>query len=575
MTRKKKEQPSKTTPDSNNAVNVSSLNRIALFWRISAALLSAALLSLAFPPFDWDLFAWVALVPLIVMPTPRRLWERALVGFLFGYLFFALTLHWLNEVGFGAGYLLSLYCALFPMFWYMLASALYWHFKDAGTASFPGSGPLFVRQELQLLLAELVMACTWVALEWLRGQLFTGFPWNNLGVSQHARLSVIQLASYTGCHGVSFVVILCNLVLGSELSRQLRQLIVPTKRMFPWHLVPVPLAILAVCISGCQAERTPPVGTPVIRMLAIQANLPQCREWSKQECMNAINVYRTLSIKGVKDFPDADIILWPESAVPASLGYQPYMDARLDMAHTLNKPMLIGALANHEPRNPSRDGYEPKFFNSAFQFDKKGEILDYYDKVHRVPFGEYTPFGDRLPWLCEMIGMGRDLYPGRDFHVFTLPKGALAGVNICFEDTFPGISRQFVRNGANMLITITNDSWYNRSCGAQQHANNMVFRAVENRRPFMRVGNNSHTYFVTPNGRCLGQIKDPTNDSPFYRGYQAYDVPVMDWGTSFYTQYGDLFSYCCGAITLASVIFLFASCFTLKRKQLTSIKPQA
>ena len=96
------------------------------------------LLSCAFPPLGWNLLAWVALVPILLMPTPRRTWEKLAVGYIFGYVHFALNLYWLNEVGFGAGWLLALWCALFPMLWYFIASSLNYRLKDEKTASFPG-----------------------------------------------------------------------------------------------------------------------------------------------------------------------------------------------------------------------------------------------------------------------------------------------------------------------------------------------------------------------------------------------------------------------------------------------------
>lgn len=551
--------------------NIAQYNWSGFIWRITAALISGILLSLAFPPLKWNLLAWVGLFPLLLMPTPRGWLERLVVGYVFGYTQFALSLLWLNEVGFGAGWLLSLWCALFPMLWYALVSAWFWRLKDGKTMSFPGSGPLFVNSEGILAVSSIVAAALWVALEWVRSWLLTGFPWNFLGNSQYTRLSVIQIASYTGVFGVSFLIVLVNMVLVTEGSRQVRHFIVPVKRGIPWHFVIVFAFLGPVFWLGTRPEVMPPENAGTLRVVAVQGNMPQCRVWTVEQFQDSLDVYGSLTLKGAAEYPDADLFLWPECAVPSELDYHPYRAMRIELYKKLNKPLLLGALQYRLPAG-EEDPEKANSFNSAFLLDEKGTVLDYYDKIHRVPFGEFTPFGNQFPWLREMIGMGRDLTPGRDFRVFSLPKNAKAGVNICFEDAFPEISREFVRRGANVLATITNDSWYNQSCGAEQHAGHVVFRAIENRRPFLRSGNNSHTCLVSPNGRILGLLVDRKDGSLFTRDYQAYDVPVNDdWGETFYTKYGNLFAWICTGIAILSVLYLIFARLFVKSKMLDAV----
>ena len=173
--------------------------------------------------------------------------------------------------------------------------------------------------------------------------------------------------------------------------------------------------------------------------------------------------------------------------------------------------------------------------------------------------------------LREMIGMGRDLTPGKAPHLIELPKGLKAGINICFEDAFPEISREFTLLGANLLCTITNDSWYNQSCGAEQHTSHVIYRAVENRRPFFRSGNNSHTCFITPDGNRLGQLT-AKDGSPFTRDFQAYDLPVYDgWPNTFYTRHGNLFAILCTILAAAELLRLAANAFQRKRTALRAV----
>lgn len=551
----KKSRGEKQESPAEGKVNLASLSKATLVWQLSAAIVSGLLASSAFPPLSWGMLAWVAFIPILATPMPRQIWRRMLVGYVLGYVHFATCLHWLNEVGFGAGWLLALWCALFPMLWYLLLGCLGWFMKEKATAKYPGAGPFFVNRMAYHILFALFAAALWVALELLRGWLLTGFPWDMLGISQYRRPAVVSVAAFTGVYGISFAIMLVNGALAVEAALQLRFLLAPAKREKPWHFALITLALAPICICGSGEENLAPEDAKSLRVVAIQGNIPQCRFWTTEQFNYALEIYKGLTKQAVKDYPDADLIMWPECAVPADVDYFPYKVDLYKLIVDTEKPFLFGALKN--VGNPQKDD-DVSTFNTAFLYGKDGRMVDYYDKVHRVPFGEYTPLGDSFPWLREMIGMGRDLMPGKEFRVFNaLPNGAKAGVNICFEDAFPEISRSFARKGANMLMTITNDSWYNRSCGAEQHASHVVFRAVENRLPFMRSGNNSNTCLVTPDGKILGQIVDPKDGSPFTRGYQAYDIPVYDgWGRTFYTEHGDIFAYACSAFSICILAFL-------------------
>ena len=562
-----KSKQSKQAPAEENP-NLKGLAWNAFFWRAFAAILSGVLLSLAFPPLGWDLLAWVALVPVMLMPTPKGTWQRLAIGYLFGYAYFALNLQWLNEVGFGAGWLLAIWCALFPMLWYWAVSSLNYRLKDPKTSAFPGAGPLFIQGEWPLILQALLAAFLWVAAEYLRAKLFTGFPWNQLGISQYRRLSVVALSQYTGVYGVSFIILLVNAALAAELSRQLRFFINPRKREFPWHWLLATLALIPVGLFNARRPVLPPEGTPTVRVAAIQGNIPQCRIWTQEQFLEALVTYRDLTLKAVQEYPDVELVVWPESAIPADMDYPPYREMLAKLLVTIQRPLLFGTLKQF--RNPDAPG-DDSLFNSAYLLDANLEVLDYYDKVHRVPFGEFTPLGDQIPKLREIIGMGRDLTPGKSFHLIELPKAARIGVNICFEDAFPEISREFTRLGADILCTITNDSWYNHSCGAEQHASHVIFRAVENRRPFLRSGNNSHTGLITPDGNFLGQLKAP-DGTPFTRGYQVYDLPVYsEWGTTFYTRHGDLFAMLSSAASLLMLAWLAVTSFARKKERLEAV----
>lgn len=554
-----------------------------VFWRFVAAICSGCLLAAAFPPLCWDRIAWFALIPIIFTPQPRRRLERLFIGYVFGYTHFACSLFWLNEVGFGAGFLLSIWCALFPMLWYYFLSSLLLAFKHEKAKDIPGASLLFVRHPKHLALIAFLIACVWTALEWTRAWLLTGFPWNPLGVSQYARYGLVQTAAFTGPYGASFLIVLVNATLAVELSLVAWMLIARRRRTFPWHFASIALILIPVCIMANLPEKLTDDDTPVLDVLVVQPNLPQARVWTEDDFYNSINVLHSLTANALDNTEkQPDLVVWPECAVPAPLNYPEYRVKRNAFLKQYTPLFLIGAV-HQRLEKPGDKDYS--VFNSAFLIDVNGEdnktffdpadhIVDYYDKVHRVPFGEFTPLASIFPWLRELIGMGRDLTPGRKFHVLSLPNNAQAGVNICFEDVFPYISRQFTRNGANMLMTITNDSWYNQSSAAHQHFAHVVFRAVENRRPFLRCGSNSHSALISPNGRIHGLLRDDENDSDFVAATRFYNVPTKDWGTSFYTKYGDIFARFTALVTLAAVAWMMAKLLKYKKQMLEAISPK-
>ena len=494
-----------------------------LFWRIVAAVISGILLALAFPPLNCSIAAWF----------------------------------------------------VFPMAWYCLLCSLLVALKDPKAAKIPGESILFIRPNRTLAILSITGAAAWTALEWIRSWLLTGFSWNQLGISQFKRYGL-------GPYGASFLIVLVNMVLAAELAQIAWMILAHRRRNFPWHFATLFVFLIPVCIVANLPEHLLDSDTPQLDALVVQPDLPQARIWTEEDYLHAMDVLQTLTESALKSTEkQPDVVMWPECAVPAPLNYPDYRFRRNNFLKQFNSLFLIGAT---HLRQPSRDAKEPNVFNCAFLidpqadymktvFDPADHVVDYYDKIHRVPFGEFTPFGKYLPWLVELIGMGRDLTPGKSFHIIDLPNGAHAGVNICFEDAFPYISREFVKNGANMLMTITNDSWYNRSCGAQQHMAHVVFRAVENRRPFLRCGSNSHSCLISPNGRIHGMLRDDANNSDFIAATRFYNVPVKDWGTTFYTRHGDIFARLNALIALSAVVWLSHGWLQIKKARLKAVEP--
>lgn len=550
-------------------------------WRILAAIASGLLLSSAYAPLNWEPVAWVALLPLLFLPFPAKWPERLGIGFLFGYAHFATCLHWLNEVGFCAGYLLALICALFPMLWYGLTSEFAWRLRRCLPAKhiFPGAGILLTYSSWVSTLIGIFAVVSWVALEFLRAHIFTGFPWNLVGISQAYNPPIAGLASYGGVYLVSFVVLLFNFTMAAVVGRVIwsslrlggERLMLRFSDAMPWHL----LLFLCVVFAGrmlvnrhnaaIEAAFAQERDVATVKALLIQGDIPQCRFWTEADFERALGTYERLTQEGMsQQLPiKPDVVIWPESAVPAPIVKPQYLTRLKALVQKTDVPLLIGALDFRlKPEAKDKDFLsEEDFndFNSVFLLDKRTHLLynphaireNVYDKMHLVPFGEYVPMGRYFPWLADIIGMGRDLTPGRNVHVFELTEDCRCGVNICFEDAFPEISRRFALAGANLLATVTNDSWYNRSSGAQQHMAHAIFRAIENRRPLLRSGNNSHTCLILPDGKIQGITQEFAQEAICL-------TPLLEMrpSLSFYTRHGDLFAWLMTVLAIAGVVFM-------------------
>lgn len=532
---------------------------------LAACAASGLLLSFAFPPLEWSWLAWVALVPMFVFGPRGPLRERSLGGLVFGLAHGLTLFYWLNEIGFFAGYLLGAVVGLVPALWYVAVANFATHSSPTGTH--------WGGESARILLP----AAAWVALEWLRSWLFTGLPWGFAANSQWANSAVLPLCTVTGAYGISFLIVAVNAAVGRALlharSAERRGLVVSVAL-----LAALLLLVFALPRLADRWVPSPPPSERSVRVGVAQGNIPQARGRADEVFPVALSVYDRLS-RSIVEQESPDLLLWPETAVPASLRFnEEYAKTVRRLCQETETPLLIGSTDYRFPEAPAQasapeDAPDPVGFNSAFLIGPNGVILDHQDKTHLVPFGEYTPFERWLPFLTDWIGMGTSLQPGLEFNLFRLPGDILAGVNICYEDCFPHISREFTKRGAEVLLTMTNDAWYAESAGSRQHLIHAVFRAVENRRPLLRSGNNSDSCLILADGTITGLLYDEASGNRFIRAAKAYEVraPAV-LPLTFYTRFGDVFAGLCVAVSLLSLLPSGIRALQRKRRLFTAIR---
>src|SRR4030095_12412472 len=251
--------------------------------------------------------------------------------------------------------------------------------------------------------------------------------------------------------------------------------------------------------------------------------------------------------------PPPDLLVWPESSMPGPvLADQESHKFVMDLAASAETDLLLGTI----------DVDKRDIYNAALLVSDGGEHLQMYRKVHLVPFGEYVPGRHTVPLLAQIVGdqVPGDFKEGKEYSVFTLTNNDVhVAPLICFEDTVGELTRQFViptetTPGANLLVDVTNDAWFQRSAGSQQHLANAIFRWVETRRPMLRAANTGVTCFINQFGRVTQELRDETG-STFAEGVLTGNINVpTEHELTFYTRYGELFAKMCAVIMVIAIL---------------------
>jgi apolipoprotein N-acyltransferase len=505
--------------------------------RVGLAVGSGLLSALAFPPWDLGSIAFVGLTPLFLSLEGTTPWQAAWLGYAGGLTFYLATIWWVINTMTTYGQMplaLSLVALL------LLSGVLAGYTAAFGGLLVAGRRRLGFSRGIEPLLA----AVLWVALEFLRAHLFSGFPWALFGTSQYRQPTVRLLAAALGVYGISALLVLVNgsvaCVLGVCLKRP--------ERGARWRatLLPVSLAALAVLATVGYARllwRDPTGGAP-IRVGLVQGNIDQSLKWDRSYQAATLDVYERLTRRVAAEKPA--LIVWPETAVPFFLRRQPELSARVyRLTAETGIPLLTGS------PDAGEDG---RLYNSAFLLGGDGRIRGRYDKRHLVPFGEYVPLHQLFFFLDKLVvGIG-DFGRGRRASVFSL-DGTRFGVMICYEVIFPGEVRDFVRGGADFLVNITNDAWFGRSGAPYQHLAMAAMRAVENGTYLVRAANTGVSAVIAPTGAITAET------GIFTEAALVGTIHARE-GETPYTRYGDVLAW-------ISAVFLGAYVLALARVRWT------
>jgi apolipoprotein N-acyltransferase len=493
-------------------------------WGAAAA--SALLLILSFPNFEYYLLAWIGLVPLLVAiakrPSPLRAF---MLGWAVGSVFFYVTCYWLTYSMIHYGGLSAPLAFLLLIPGAVVVGVFHGLFASLVARAIHKWG------RMAILLAPIF----WTALEWVRLGV-TGQLWNALGYSQAYHNQIIQPATWGGVYAVSFLLVAINSVVALVIIKRTPVSIVVA--------LVIALAVWATMARYTAGSLDGRVVHPerAVKVVAVQPNVPMNPVKSADEIRALIDRHVALSTQGLATDNGAQgprLVIWPES--PMNFSYatdKSFQEFVANFTRQNHTSLLFNSL---EPA-PNDGSY-----NSALLVNEEGRLISQYDKIRLMPFGEYVPLPRWLPGASLISGLVGEFTPGSNYTL--MPFGdRKAGVFICIESAYPWIARRLAHDGADVLINISNDGYLGPTAVMRQHLANVIFRAVENGRPVLRVTNTGLSAYITDDGSVYGLTE------PFQADVRVWRNDPGDTRDTFYTRHGDLFVCICAVVT--AIIFV-------------------
>ncbi len=481
------------------------------------AILSGLMLTVSFPPGRLSMVAWFALVPLLFSIQGSTSGQAFRLGLLTGLMHYLSLLYWILVVlgryahmspiaSTGPYLLLCFYLALFP-------------------ACFAGLIPCF----RESFFPSFHLGCLWIGMEYIRSKLMTGFPWCLLGYSQYTHQPLIQLSDLCGVYGVSFLIVLVN---GAVHGLLFTPKVKGSRHALKWEVAVTVLLVTATILYGKyrlrEIERTDTHFMP-LKVSIVQGNIDQSVKWNPAHQAKTMGIYLALTRRASMDAPD--LIVWPETAVPFFFqDDRKYLPLMCSMVKKMQTPLVFGS-----PAYKSTKG-KINYFNRAYLLSPGTGKIQYYDKVHLVPFGEYVPLKRALFFLRRLVPSAGDFKSGEKIaplHYLNLSMGIL----ICFEAIFPELARAHARTGANLLVNLTNDAWFGMTGAPYQHLGMAVFRAVETRMPMIRAANTGFSALIGSTGKIVA-LGDLFTEQVLTATIKIQRSPPV----TFYARFGDLFA---------------------------------
>jgi apolipoprotein N-acyltransferase len=529
--------------------------------RLGLAVLSAVLLNLCFPiagplPVWRTVFGWFGAVPLLVAllssdEGSRPLWRGFFTGWVFGVAWYAINCYWIYQTMFLYGGLPTPIAAGILLLFSLIMGLYYGLFGWLISFSRHATGDV----RAPLLLAP----CLWTAIDLLGAHLIK-VPWDQLGYSQIDNAALTTIAPWTGTYGITFVLLAVNALFAAAIvwRKRFRGIyILPgavavtllLQAGLLWHPAPSPTSATAVLLqqnlsvqqdNSWAGTQWDPKTEKYVDVWDVNTN--RFMQWSERTCTPYIAGMPETDARTVTpqcDGARASLIVWPEAESALTEGDPRFRALMQRMTAATGAAAIVGNLAAD-----IRSGHID-FYNAASVFAPDGALLGRYAKIHLVPWGEYVPFANVFSFAHKLTRNAGRLTHGWRRVVFRL-HGHEYGIFICYESIFADEIRQFVVNGAEVLVNISDDGWYGDTSAPWQHLNMARMRAVENRRWVLRDTDTGVTAAIDPYGRITQSV--PRHEFTSLAVRYGFNDDL-----TFYTRFGDVFALLCGILSLATI----------------------
>ncbi|TOC25256.1 apolipoprotein N-acyltransferase [Vibrio parahaemolyticus] len=485
-----------------------------LFHRLKRPLVAAfvgASTTLAFAPYQlWPIAILSPAILLILLAnqTPKRaLW----IGYAWGFGQFATGVSWVyvSISGFGG---MPLIANLFLMGMLIAYLAVYSGlFAWLNNKFFP---------QFSLSKALLAAPALWLITDWLRGWVMTGFPWLWLGYSQIDA----PLASFAPIGGVELLTLFVLISAGALAYAWIHK---------QWLMIIIPVVLMSAGFGIRQYDWVTPRPEDTTKVALIQGNVDQNLKWLPSQRWPTIMKYADLT----RENWDADIIVWPEAAIPAFEVEVPSFLSNIDSAAKMNNSAIITGIVNQSE--------DRQFYNSILSLgvtpygDYSFDMSERYHKHHLLPFGEFVPFEDILRPLAPFFNLPMSSFSrGAFVQPNIVANGMHMAPALCYEIIFNEQVRQNVTDETDFILTLSNDAWFGHSIGPLQHMEIARMRALELGKPLIRSTNNGLTAVTDYKGKIVEQVPQfetavlraeltPTDGTTPYRTFGTW--PLYFW----------------------------------------------
>ncbi len=467
-------------------------------------------MGLAQQPLHLGFLAWFALIPFLIRITAVKSFRGLMSSaFIWGCAYNLTTLYWL-ALNIGTSRPIAILSMLGSVAFLALNTIfvlLLWHWSGRRLWFFP---------------------LAWVTVEYLRTFGAMGFPWINFANTQIQYSTLIQNAEITGIYGISFWLVLLNIT----------GFLVFTERRKKYLIFYIAIFLIPWLSGWCLKPAVRTDGTS-LNIAVIQPNIKLSDKWEKGATQKIVDGLLEQSEPAIAS--NTDLIIWPETAVPSYLLKTDRHSLRKirDSLSQSNSELLTG-ISHYE-----RDNNQIKSYNAVALLSKDG-TEGLYKKISLVPMAEYIPLSGLFPALKKLNLGQANFTSGDEYTTFSISSFKFSSV-VCFETTFPSLIRNFVKAGAQFIVAVVNDGWYEHPPEPQQHAAQFVYRAIETRRPLIRCANTGISMVIDEAGNITDQLKLNRKALIQTKIYPAN-------GTTFYTKFGDIFAQFISGLTLLSII---------------------